>query len=216
MVFNKQKRHHERLMLYLLASFQNFLLRKDVMKRCFLFLLLIAIFAITVQAGISQKPGQKSAAAVKEKKAPAAQQKVTKLPKFADYPVTEKFTGPLQPIKIVSKKAKQYRTMLRNGYKEGVNFAGHYVLVEWGCGSPCQEHAIVDAHTGTVYVIPGETNWGVDYKPDSKLLILNPREEEQGRLVVPADVVYLVWENNKLHEVYRIAEEDNETNKSFE
>lgn len=38
--------------------------------------------------------------------------------------------------------------------RRGPNFAGHYVLVQWGCGSNCMEAALIDANTGNVLRLP--------------------------------------------------------------
>jgi hypothetical protein len=62
-----------------------------------------------------------------------------------------------QPAKLKIKGnplAEQYRTIIKDTYysKEymqrwhgatGLNFAGHYCFVYWGCGSPCKASAIV-------------------------------------------------------------------------
>jgi hypothetical protein len=45
--------------------------------------------------------------------------------------------------------------VLRDGKEQpGPNFAGHYIVVTWACGSPCEMMAIVDAATGRVYNPP--------------------------------------------------------------
>ncbi len=49
------------------------------------------------------------------------------------------------------KDARMFRTNLRNAAKGGVNFAGHYVLTGWGCGTNCSQWAIIDARNGRVY-----------------------------------------------------------------
>src|SRR5258708_2111076 len=58
-------------------------------------------------------------------------------------------------VDLSTRNARMYRTNLRNAGKEGVNFAGHYVLTTWGCGTNCTESAIIDARGGKV-VFPGE------------------------------------------------------------
>jgi hypothetical protein len=57
--------------------------------------------------------------------------------------------------------------------RDGVNFAGHFCFVYWGCGSPCQMSAVVDLKTGKVYDGPTASN-GYGFKKDSRLLIINP------------------------------------------
>ena len=49
------------------------------------------------------------------------------------------------------KNANMFRTNLRNAAKEGVNFAGHYILTTWGCGTNCTQSAIIDARNGRVF-----------------------------------------------------------------
>jgi hypothetical protein len=41
--------------------------------------------------------------------------------------------------------------MIRLGAKSDVQFAGHYTIPQWGCGSACGVFVIVDSITGTIY-----------------------------------------------------------------
>lgn len=54
-------------------------------------------------------------------------------------------------VDLSTRNARMFRTNLRNAAKEGVNFAGHYVLTGWGCGTNCSEWAIIDARNGKVF-----------------------------------------------------------------
>lgn len=54
-------------------------------------------------------------------------------------------------VDLSTRNARMYRTNLRNAAKEGVNFAGHFILTGWGCGTNCSEWAIIDARNGHVY-----------------------------------------------------------------
>jgi len=72
-------------------------------------------------------------------------------PRFEDMPVTEKFAGKPAPVKLLTTEARRYRTVIREGAREGPNFAGHFTIVTWGCGAGCVQFAIVDAKTGLVY-----------------------------------------------------------------
>lgn len=75
--------------------------------------------------------------------------------------------------------AKHFITRIREGCKEtGVNFAGHYTIVEWGCGALCQQMAIVDRISGQIIYsqIPFDTvdgHSGTNFKIDSRMLIIN-------------------------------------------
>ncbi|HEX8772945.1 MAG TPA: hypothetical protein VF735_05020 [Pyrinomonadaceae bacterium] len=83
------------------------------------------------------------------------------------------------------KEANRFRTNLRNAAKEGVNFAGHYILTTWGCGTNCAVSAIIDARNGNVFFpdqlegsgfgfcdLPDDTEPLV-YRADSRLLVLS-------------------------------------------
>lgn len=80
--------------------------------------------------------------------------------------MTEIFRGtPAAPI-LVTVDQRLFRTRIREGVAKGTgvlrdgkeqpgpNFAGHYIVVRWPCGSPCGMMAIVDAETGKFYSPP--------------------------------------------------------------
>ena len=72
-----------------------------------------------------------------------------------------------------NKEAYQFRTTIKDAYNTGYsNFAGHYTFVSWGCGSPCQQAAIVDHRTGYIYNAPAAA-LGYDFRADSRMLIVN-------------------------------------------
>ena len=99
--------------------------------------------------------------------------------------------------------ARRYRTVLRAGAPEGPNFAGHYTVVGWGCGSSCVQFAVVDARNGAVFFPQGfqsvsgvhvnsdgfepdaarDGYWG-RYRLDSRLLVvlgaLDERPDREG------------------------------------
>ena len=107
-----------------------------------------------------------------------------KTPTHSNYKVTvEKATA--QKINLAShRKANQFRTNLKEALAEGkINFAGKFIIAEWGCGSGCTQAAISDAQTGKVFfpdvlwqVIAGDISLGeremLEYKKDSRLLII--------------------------------------------
>ena len=43
------------------------------------------------------------------------------------------------------------RTRLSEALSDGVNFAGHYIVAGWGCGTGCISGAVIDARNGKVY-----------------------------------------------------------------
>ena len=96
---------------------------------------------------------------------------------FNDFKVNGIYKGQKSAINYNSNSiAKQYKTRITDTYKsEGLNFAGHYCFVFWGCGSSCQSSAIVDLANGKVYDGPsGSLRYS--FKINSKMLIVNPTD----------------------------------------
>ena len=73
--------------------------------------------------------------------------------------------------------AERYRTVITEKYNEfEVNFASHYIITTWGCGSGCVTGVMVDIRDGIVYSMPEDKEWGgngtyIESKKESKLLI---------------------------------------------
>src|SRR5215467_1045701 len=101
------------------------------------------------------------------------------LPKFEDYPEPERFTGkPAAPV-FKTRGQRSYRTKIREGAAAGPNFAGHFMIAVWGCGTSCISGAIVDAKTGEIHDLPfsvvsfgsqlkfadGESSWSEKFEP---------------------------------------------------
>jgi hypothetical protein len=81
---------------------------------------------------------------------------VARAPRFEDYPVRGIYKGPVAPVRLDSRKARMFRTRLREDSRVGPNFAGRYVVVVWGCGTGCAQMGVVDARNGRVYFPPVE------------------------------------------------------------
>jgi hypothetical protein len=110
-----------------------------------------------------------------------------------------------------SPDAKSFRTRLSAAIKEGVNFAGHYIVVGWGCGTGCISGAIIDAKNGRVYWpiqfyamatgIDGNdyVDKPVEYRKNSRLLILrgSPGVKDNDP-EKPSGEYYYEWRNNDL------------------
>jgi hypothetical protein len=97
------------------------------------------------------------------------------LPVFADHPATERFSGaPTLPDIKSAPDVKKFTSRIREGARQGPNFAGRYTIVDWGCGSDCQSFVIVDAKTGVIHTPAVAASRGLLYRIDSSLLIVNP------------------------------------------
>lgn len=118
-------------------------------------------------------------------------------PRFEDYPVKDIYRGkPAAPV-LKTRNQRLFRTMIREGANSKVQFAGHYTVAIWGCGSGCGEFALVDSITGRVYdgftvedptmqlaeqrpdLYPKER---IEFRPNSDLLKINgcPNERNCG------------------------------------
>jgi len=95
--------------------------------------------------------------------------------RFKTYPITV-FQGPVvyPDFAGAQKPYADYRTRLTDGVKGGVNFAGHYSLVQFGCGTGCNTGYMVDVTNGQVAPLPlgNLANTGIEYasRPDSAML----------------------------------------------
>jgi hypothetical protein len=124
-------------------------------------------------------------------------------PRFENYSVREIFHGVPTAPNLSTPWARLYRTRIRNaalnnegffrGFEyiqaSGPNFAGHYRVANWGCGSGCLIMVIIDLETGQVHRPPlsagkaGEdqiiipnlgTGWGdFDFRLNSRLFVMS-------------------------------------------
>jgi len=97
-------------------------------------------------------------------------------PKFTDHPVQagDVYLRYPAPVDFSGQtEAWAYRSFIRTSVARGVNYAGHYVVAEWGCGTNCQDHAIIDAKTGKIVMMGLKSNFSIDYRKDSTLLIVD-------------------------------------------
>ena len=177
------------------------------MQRFFIPLLLVLLS----QPGYAVEEDWTNAATIKASDLPADP------PRFEDFPARPLFKGkPAAPDVRSHPRSRMFRTMIRYGAKAGANFAGHYSIVRWGCGSGCLMLAIVDEKTGHVYhpenlgtvdftnidfdtfAKQGSTDDLVTYHPDSKLIsVIGAINEDSGL----RGISYFVWENNKLRRI---------------
>jgi hypothetical protein len=92
---------------------------------------------------------------------------------FENYRTDDIYKGKIAKVDLKSYPgAYQFRSRIREGVKDGPNFAGHYTLVIWGCGTQCGNFAIVDDKTGKIVVVDCDETCYHHFKKNSRLLIL--------------------------------------------
>ena len=114
---------------------------------------------------------------------------VTGTPQFEDFPAMT--SPPTRNVLLnLTLRDRHYRTRLRAAAAERPNFAGHYVLTTWGCGTECLYGAAVNLRTGRVTFLPfatccfGEAPNGdermVAFRLDSALLVVLGMRDGRG------------------------------------
>ncbi|HUT49011.1 MAG TPA: hypothetical protein VM325_06705 [Alphaproteobacteria bacterium] len=129
---------------------------------------------------------------------------------LAKYPVKQVYTGKPAPVNLKShKNARNFRTLLRAAALRGPKFAGRYAVAQWGCGTSCQQLALIDARTGRVTFGPSASH-GARYRLRSRLLIVNAEEdirdawEARGQKRPDwAKTEYYLWRGGKLVKIAR-------------
>ena len=120
---------------------------------------------------------------------------------FRHYPSAADFKGkPRRPL-LRTAAERKFEYMIRTQARMGPNFAGHFTLAHWGCGSPCMSFVIVDARSGNIYE-PGITvgcadengvEASIQFHLKSRLVMITGYSEEQG-----CGTEYYEWNGKKL------------------
>lgn len=77
---------------------------------------------------------------------------------FNEYRVSVRFRGrPAAPLHN-SLYSREFRTVIRRAVRKGPNFADHYTVAIWGCGSGCAMFSIADVANGRVYDFPSSVS----------------------------------------------------------
>ena len=79
-----------------------------------------------------------------------------------------------EPDFSIFEEAEEFKRIITAALKRGPTFAGKFAVAEWGCGSNCQQHAVIDVETGLVIAYGPDTEYGVEYSIDSTILVTNP------------------------------------------
>jgi len=123
----------------------------------------------------------------------------------------EVYTGVIAEVKFGNERfpeADEFKSVISETVAKGTNFAGHYAMAEWGCGTNCQDHAIVDVKTGEIvaFGIPSEA--GLSFNAGSSLIMTNPQSNfpTTEKLASSSFIDKLYWFNVP-REYYVLADE---------
>ncbi|MBI2816195.1 MAG: hypothetical protein HYX72_04580 [Acidobacteria bacterium] len=115
---------------------------------------------------------------------------------FEKYPVASIFREKSAVPVLDSRKARLYRTTIREAAKSGPDFAGYYTIAMWGCGSECTHFVVIDARTGKIYFPPDDVSFslaGPIYHLSSTLLVTEKGADPGG----PLEAHLLNWNGSK-------------------
>src|SRR5713101_1231751 len=120
---------------------------------------------------------------------------------FAKYPARH-YKGKLAAPQLITPTQHEFRTVIRRGAMKGPNFAGHYTVAEWGCGSNCVVYAIIDAITGAVYDkgLPNPNEGypcGLLYQRDSNLFVV----EQSATIQSKCEPSLYVWRGSRFEPI---------------
>lgn len=111
-------------------------------------------------------------------------------PRPARYAATERFVGrtKLPDFRGRDRKFNSYRTRIRDGMRAGPNFAGHYSVVQIGCGAGCSFAIVGDNNSGRPADFPrgGEENMymQLQFSTGSRLLAAQWLDYDLNKCVV--------------------------------
>jgi len=147
-----------------------------------------------------------------------------KVPRFEDYPETEKWAGSPPKVALDRPVVRMFRGQFRYAALQPPNFAGHYRIAIWGCGTQCLEGGMIDLATGRVIELPtslrgkGGEYWmlcfsafqpsGVESRADSRLLVIrcaNIIGKEGGSYLRTS---YFVFENDSFKKIGEVKGEE--------
>jgi hypothetical protein len=133
----------------------------------------------------------------------SSQESADSVHRFETYAVSDTFRGKPVPVDLTSAPhARRFATVLRQGAASGPNFGGHFTIVTWGCGTSCEQLAIVDAASGRVWFYNRTLEVGAQFRLGSALLVDGPPEDwysawESVRLPNRAFTFYYRWTGHR-------------------
>lgn len=115
--------------------------------------LLVTILVLSAWTGYTLL---KSSPHISVESGPEEENVPTCLEKLENFEEFEQFDSSSAEVDFTTnEKAATFRTVITNSVAKGPNFAGHYNITTWGCGTDCFGYAVVDVRNGEI----------IDYSP---------------------------------------------------
>ncbi|MFZ2886542.1 MAG: hypothetical protein WA021_01845 [Minisyncoccia bacterium] len=89
------------------------------------------------------------------------------------------YEGPIATVDYTNTnitQAANFKTAIDEAVAAGPNFAGKYAVAQWGCGTNCQGHAVVNVESGKIIAFGPQTEAGLGILETSPVMITNPKE----------------------------------------
>jgi hypothetical protein len=110
-------------------------------------------------------------------------------------------TSPIKPYKAYTFGPCSKEQVKSYYQKEGVNFGGHYCLMQFSCGGPCTRSELIDCQTGKIYTGVEGCGETFVFQKDSKMIIVNPIATDQKGYYTPDSVQYY-FPCKYLHQIF--------------
>lgn len=128
--------------------------------------------------------------------------------KFEDYPARKVLNGSPAPVDFSTRpEARTFKTAILGAVAKGVDFAGHYKVASWGCGTSCQMSAIIDLESGRIVEYAIGSALGLEYRVNSRLLIVNPPTRIAELSEVPSEISSEYYELTEAGELKFLAKQ---------
>jgi hypothetical protein len=136
-------------------------------------------------------------------------------PQFKDFRVRTPIPARKEPAQVAN-HVSDFEKLLRETAKEGPNFAGHFVVEEWSCGSFCTGLAIVDSETTKLHYVTFNVSYfcpehdggsALEYELDSRLLIARGAIETYSTnsfVDGPCGRFYYKWDGHSLKLIHSV------------
>jgi hypothetical protein len=138
------------------------------------------------------------------------------IPRFEDFSVPTPLPFHQGPTGVANHVADFEKEILEVA-KKGPDFAGHFVIEQFTCGSVCTNFVIVNVTTSEVFhndfnvansFCGNKPGAQLMYRPDSKLLIVNGAIElvsrTKGFIDGPCGHFYFVWDGRSLKQIHSV------------